>query len=317
MDGRNELELIDRFVRRFERGGRGLVAGPGDDCAILRPTRGMEICATTDTVREGVHFGPRFLPGDIGHKALAVNLSDLAAMGASPRWFLVALELPPCWTGPRIDALAAGMARLAAIHGCHLAGGNVCRADALAITLTALGELPAGTALRRDGLRPGDLLAVTGRLGSAALGLRRLRRRRGGGEEELAQLRPEPRVAVGLAARGIASAAIDLSDGLAQDLPRLCRASSCGAEIWAEALPVSRAVARQRDRLELCLGGGEDYELLLGLSEGRLPELLRRVARVGVPLTVIGRATKGRALRLSARQGEALGPLPERGWAHF
>lgn len=312
-----EFDLIERFVRHFQKAGGGLVLGPGDDGALLRPTPGRELCVTTDTVREGTHFGPRFRPAEIGHKALAVNLSDLAAMGAEPRWFLVALELPPAWIGPPLDRLAQGMARLAARYGCLLAGGNLCRAERLALTITAIGEVPPSLALRRGGLRPGDLLAVTGHLGSAALGLRRLRRGRGQGAAERSQLRPEPRVAAGRAARGIARAAIDLSDGLAQDLGHICRASRCGAVIWATALPTIAAVARHRDRLALCLGGGEDYELLFGVPADRLLPLRRRLARVDTQLTVIGRATLGRALLLARREGGATEPLLARGWSHF
>ncbi|HUB09737.1 MAG TPA: thiamine-phosphate kinase [Myxococcales bacterium] len=311
-----EFALIDRFTRHFPRRGRGLVLGPGDDCAVLRPSPGHELCATTDAVVEGVHFDRRFTMEDVGHKALAVNLSDLAAMGAVPRWFLVALELRAGVAPSVLDGLARGMAPLARAHGCTLAGGNLSRGRALAVTITALGELPAGTALRRDGLRPGDVLAVTGTLGAAALGRKDLRAGRRTSAAR-AQLRPTPRLAAGRAARGIASCAIDVSDGLAQDLGHLCDASGCGAELWASCLPAAAGVRRRRDRLRLCLAGGEDYELLLGVSPRRWPQLERRLAAAGTALTEIGRAVAERGLRLAPAPGGTPRPIAARGFDHF
>ncbi len=304
----DEWEAIGRFTGRF-RGGAGLRLGPGDDCALLAPTPGRDLCATTDAVVEGVHFGPAFTPEEVGHKALAVNLSDLAAMGARPRWFLVAIALP---AGPHprlVDGLARGMAALARRFSCVLAGGNFSRGPGLAVTVTALGEVAAGTALRRDGLAPGHLLAVTGTLGAAALALQRARPGR-------AQRRPEPRVAAGLAARAIARAAIDLSDGLAGDLRHMCAASGCGAEVWEDRLPMARGVRGRPDALDLCLSGGEDYELLFGVAEHDWPQLRRRVAATGTPIALIGRATTG-GLRLARAEGAAARPLPAGGFSHF
>jgi thiamine-monophosphate kinase len=292
-----------------------VVLGPGDDAALLRPTPGTHLCVTTDALRDGVHFGSFFRPREIGHKALAVNLSDLAAMGARPRWFTVALELASGFDAARLDGIAQGMARLAAEYGCVLVGGNVIRGDALALTICALGEVPAGRALRRDGLRAGDLIAVSGQLGVAAFGLRRLRsgRRRGAS----AQLRPEPRVALGIAARGLANAAIDLSDGLARDLHRMLEASGCGAELWADALPTSAAVGRSSDRLSLCLHGGEDYELCFGVSASSWERLRKRAARIGVTLTIVGEARRARGLRLAEARGQRSRPLAAKGFDHI
>jgi thiamine-monophosphate kinase len=292
-----------------------VVLGPGDDAALLRPRSGWHLCVTTDALREGVHFGPLFRPQEIGHKALAVNLSDLAAMGASPRWFTVALEVRRGLPPSSLDGIARGMARLAAAHGCVLVGGNVIRGDALALTLCALGEVPAGLAIRRDGLQAGDLIAVSGQLGSAALGLRRLRAgsRRGAAH----QLRPEPRVALGIAARGLASAAIDVSDGLARDLNRMLEASGCGAELWAESLPTTPQVRCSTDWTALCLQGGEDYELCLGVHPSRWERLRRRAERVGTRLTVIGEARQGRGLRLAEARGKRSRPLVIRGFDHI
>jgi thiamine-monophosphate kinase len=314
----SEFALIERFVRHFPRRGHGLVAGPGDDCALLRPSPRRELCITTDTIREGVHFGPAFTPADIGYKALAVNLSDLAAMGARPRWFFAAVELPARVAPGFVDDLGRGMAALAGEHRCLLAGGNLCRGPGVAVTLTAIGDVPTGGAIRRSGLRPGDLLLVTGSLGLAALGLRMLARP---GHRRVAaaraQLRPRPRVEAGLAARGIATAGIDISDGLSQDLAHLCAASGCGAVLWSESLPVAPSVAAQRDWLTLCLAGGEDYELLLGVGPQELPRLSRRLELLGAPGVVIGRATRRLGLRLASAQGGRETRLTPRGFSHF
>ena len=266
-------------------------------------------------MREGVHFSPLFQPHEIGHKALAVNLSDLAAMGARPRWFTVALEVTGGFALDRLDGIARGMARLASAHGCVLVGGNVIRGDALALTLCLLGEVPARLALRRDGLRAGDLIVVSGQLGVAALGLRRLQE--GSRHGARAQLQPEPRVALGIAARGLASAAIDLSDGLARDLQRMLDASGCGAELWGDALPSSAAVQRSGDRLALCLEGGEDYELCLGVSPSRWSRLRSRADRLGIELTVVGEAQKKHGLRLAVARGRRSRPLAAKGFDHI
>jgi thiamine-monophosphate kinase len=318
-----EFALIERFLHHFPRAGPGLFLGPGDDCALLRPAPRHELCVTTDTVREGVHFGPRSTPEDIGHKALAVNLSDLAAMGARPRWFLAAIELPARVAPALVEGMARGMAALAREHRCLLAGGNLCRGRGVAVTVTALGDVPIGGALRRDGLRPGDLLVVTGTLGLAALGLRSLRRARlprlaqRRGEAELAQLRPRPRVAAGLAARGVATAGIDISDGLAQDLGHLCDASRCGAELWSDQLPVGPLVAARRDWLSLCLAGGEDYELLLGVAPERWAKLRRHLERSGAHAFAVGRASARPGLWLARGPGGRAKKLSARGFSHF
>jgi thiamine-monophosphate kinase len=292
-----------------------VVLDPGDDAAVVHAKPGRQLCITTDALRDGVHFGRLFRPEEIGHKALAVNLSDLAAMGAHPRWFTVALELPPRFSGVRLDGIARGMARLAAEHRCALIGGNVIRGDALALTLCAIGEVPAGGALRRDGLRAGDWIAVSGRLGVAAFGLKRLcaGSRLGAG----AQLSPTPRVNLGVEARKLASAAIDVSDGLARDLHRMLEASGCGATIWGDKLPTTSEVRLRRDWLELCLRGGEDYELCLGVPPEHWSRLRRRADRIGVDLTVIGEARSGRGLFFGDSRGARARPLSGRGFDHF
>ena len=257
---------------------------------MLPPCRG-ELCVTTDAVVEGVHFSrPAFRLEDVGHKALAVNLSDLSAMGARPLWFTCAVAAPAL-SLPEARALARGMGRLAARHGCALVGGNFTRARELSVCITAAGEVPAGRALLRSGARPGQLLYVSGELGEArralgelAAGLRVRRDDR--------QRRPVPRVALGLLARRFATAGMDVSDGFAQDLGQLCRASGVAAQVEVEALPRAGA------SLGAALGGGEDYELLLAVPPARAGAFERACARAGERVSCVGRFTRGRGVRL-------------------
>jgi len=294
---RSEFELIDDFVRRFGRARGELLLGAGDDAALLRPGRGEELVLTVDALVEGVHFTRDFTPEEVGHKALAVNLSDLAAMGARPVAFLCALAFPPGWT-PKLPGIARGMSKLARGCGVQLAGGNMTRARQLSITITAIGAVPRGQALQRDGARVGDLLVVSGELGGAAAGLGRsaspqVRRR---------QRRPTPRLGLGMAARGLAHAAIDISDGLAADLGHLLGASGVGAHLQPEQIPIAPGAA-----LKDALTGGEDYELLLAVPPRKLPALARLA---GCPLTQIGAVVRGRGI------SGLPGKLP-RGFQHF
>jgi thiamine-monophosphate kinase len=294
--GGSEEALIARFLRPFAAGER-VSLGPGSDCAAIRVARGQELVSTTDALVEGVHFDFRwFSPAEVGHKALAVNLSDLAAAGAKPRWFLCALGIPPGGAS-RAPGIARGMARLARAFGCGLIGGNVSRASEWSITITALGESPK--ARSRIGAKPGDALVVCGRLGSAAAGLRALRQGRRGAPSALrAQRRPVPLVAEGIAARGLASAGIDVSDGFLLDLGRLCAASGVGAEVDCGALPVGAGAS-----LEDALAGGEDYALLLAVPRRKLARLRRAVA-----FAEVGRFTRPGGVRLT-KAGRSL-PSP-------
>ena len=331
-----EFGVIDAFLAPFGLGRDGgssardgVLLGPGDDCAQLRPARGQVLVATTDAVLDGVHFDlRRCTPDDAGWKALAVNLSDLAAAGARPRWFLCALGVPKgARPGQSARRMGAGMAALAAAADCALVGGNVTAALQWTLTITALGE--ARSPLSRAGGRPGDLLVLSGTLGAAALGLRLLqRRRRPAGAEALAavaaQQRPQPLWQAGLAAAGLASAAIDVSDGLLADLGHLCDRSGCGALVDCAALPRLAAVARAEAAdarrgahpHALSLAGGEDYALLLAVAPARRRRLLAALERAGSPGAVIGRLEATRGLRLT-EAGRAL-PLPARaGFDHF
>lgn len=354
-----EFSRIARFLSHFDV--PPAPRGPGDDCAVLPAPRGQELCVTTDSVVEGVHFTrEHFRPEDIGHKALAVNVSDLAAMGARPSWFVCALALPPDLTDRALAGLARGMAALAREVDIRLVGGNLTRARELSVTLTAAGHVPRGRALLRGGGRPGDLLYVSGTLGDAALGLSLLHERvplpRGGEAAREAraaverQRRPRPRVRLGLLARAYAHAALDLSDGLAQDLGHLCAASGVGARVQVEALPLSgalRALARRAGRQEqgrpratrgaghagggeeagrgkdadlapaarLALSGGEDYELLLAVPPSRVPAFERACQRAGERVTRVGELTRAPDIHLLGRDGRRLA-VPS-GYDHF
>lgn len=315
----SEFELIERFVRRFGRHAPGLVLGPGDDCAILRPPPGQDLLATVDALVEGVHFDLAWARAvEVGHKALAVSLSDLAAMGGSALGFLVAIELPPARVS-LVDGLARGMARLAARPGAFLAGGNFSRAEKLALTVTALGACPKGKALTRSGARKGDLIFLSGAVGDAALGLLRLREGRRDALSR-AQLAPVPRLRAGVLAREQgATAAIDLSDGLVQDLGHLCRASGVGARVDTARLPLSpaflRAARERKDPLGLALTGGEDYALLFTAPPSRARRLAAVFAREKEPLALVGECTRA-GLSIVAPDGRPL-RLSRSGWDHF
>jgi thiamine-monophosphate kinase len=298
-----EFELIAAFTRALPLRGEGLVLGPGDDAAILAPPAGEELCATVDAVEEGVHFDRRFTPFDVGWKALAVNLSDLAAMGARPLWALVALGVPAGTPAARLAGVARGLGACARRHGIAVAGGNVSRAPGLSVTVTVVGSVPRGRALRRQGARPGDAVLVSGTLGEAALGLERGARARFARR----QRRPEPRLALGRALLGLASAAIDLSDGLVQDLGHLCQASGVGASVRLAELPLSpaylAATAGRSDPWAPALSGGEDYELCVTVPVRKVRAALAAAARAGTPLAVVGTVTRARGVQVARPTG--------------
>ncbi|WP_110657355.1 thiamine-phosphate kinase [Salinicola halimionae] len=312
----SEFELIARYLSRPAAAERSdVVVGNGDDCAVLMPSPGHQLAISVDTSVVDVHFPHDAPPAAIGHRALAVALSDLAAMGAKARWCCMALTLPaadPDW----LAAFAEGFRELAARSGCELIGGDVTRGP-LTIGVTVHGELPAGTALRRSGAREGDLIAVTGYPGRAVEGLARWQR----GEQDSghplleAYLRPEPRLAAGEALRGLASSAIDVSDGLLADLAHVLTASGVGARLDIDALPLAtplRAIHELDDVRERVLNGGDDYELLVTLAASDLAEAQRRLAPLHLPLTPIGRVVAGEGI-----EGVAPRYLERRGWDHF
>jgi len=312
----DEFALIRRYFAPLSPAAEGVVLGIGDDAAILAPPPAHELLMTSDTLVAGRHFPFDTAPYDIGWKALAVNLSDLAAMGAAPLWFLLALTLPQpdeAW----LAGFADGLGALARQHGIALVGGDTTRGH-LSITITAVGSVPAGSALRRDGAKPGDQICVTGTLGDAALGLRlngpESRSPCAQSEHDLLALRarldrPTPRLEAGLVLRGLANAAIDLSDGLAGDLGHVLAASGVGADLQTDALPMSEAFTRQAeagDRLALQAAGGDDYELCVCLPPDRLAAAQASIAPL--LLTVIGRISAEPGLRWWAADGTRLEP---------
>lgn len=294
-----EFELIARWFTRPGRR-RDVLAGVGDDAALLDVPAGQALVAATDTLVEGRHFLPDAPAQSVGHQALAVNLSDLAAMGARPAWTLLSLSLPradEAW----IAAFAGGFHALADRFDVELVGGDTVRGP-LVVTVEALGFVPLAQALRRRGARPGDGLYVSGTVGDAAAGLALLR----GGEtgDALAPLThryryAEPRVALGLALRGVATAAIDVSDGLLGDLAKLCGASEVAAVVDLERLPQSEALLARFDAAgaeRLALAGGDDYELLFTLPMTGAAAIETRLAQC-CRITRIGEIAAGRGVR--------------------
>lgn len=330
---RDEFSLIDRLDSRLTRlaaapaAGR-LVLGIGDDAALLQPPPGTELVVTADALVEDVHFRRDWSrPGDIGWKALAVNVSDLGAMGARPLASLVTLALPRGTPVAWVDRFYAGLGECAAAYGCPVAGGDTVRApDRIALSVTALGTVPAGRSVLRSGAGVGDLLCVTGVLGDSGAGLALLQQ---GGRipPRLGRLvewhrRPHPPVTAGalLAEAGLATAMLDLSDGLASDLRHLCRRSGVGARVEAERLPVSDAARRAAARLGVdplhwALHGGEDYQLLFTVPEERFAAVPPVLGPLGVTATIIGRVAP-RGIRLVDPSGRSE-PLRPAGFRHF
>jgi thiamine-monophosphate kinase len=278
-----EFALIDRYFRACGARRTDVIAGVGDDAALLQVPGDADLVAATDTLVAGVHFPPGSPAASIGHRALAVNLSDLAAMGARPAWALLALTLPEV-NASWLAEFTTGFGELARAHEVELVGGDTTRGP-LCITVQLLGFVPRGTALRRCGGRPGDALFVSGTPGDAAAGLALVEGRLSAPAELSGYLRerfelPTPRVALGERLRQFASACIDLSDGLFADAAKLAQASGTGLQIQYEALPVSelleRAVGAEHAR-ELALTGGDDYELCFSVAEKNLAALLQEL----------------------------------------
>jgi len=308
----SEFEIIARF---FTRRTSHTVLGVGDDGALIAPTTGQELVISTDLLVEGTHFLADADPEALGWKTLAVNISDLAAMGAQPRWALLAAVLPAP-TADWIDAFARGFFACADSHDIDLIGGDTTRGPR-AFCVTIFGEVPAGKALRRDGAKAGDSIWISGRPGRAARGLAHLQRRTRLAEPELSDCltalhRPQPRVALGLALRGIASAAIDVSDGLLADLGHILEQSKRAARLQIPNLP---AAGLERDCL---LAGGDDYELLFTAAPGSDKDIAALAGKLGLPLTRIGEIIAGPPGDLVLRDdsGSVIAPA-RRGYDHF
>lgn len=311
----DEFQLIRHYFASLTAGSEGVVLGIGDDAALLTVPAGQQLVVTTDTLVAGRHFPPSTRAFEIGWKALAVNLSDLAAMGATPRWFTLALTLPAA-DADWLTGFSEGLKALADLHGVALVGGDTTRGP-LAISITAMGLLPTGQALRREGAVQGDLVCVTGTLGDAALALQQLDSPDADPALRRRLDRPTPRVEAGRLLLPWASAAIDVSDGLAGDLQHLLLASQVGAELRADRLPRSAAfaTAAPADALALQLHGGDDYELCVCLRGEDYQAVQPALAALGVPLTRIGVISAEPGLRL--REGAAVRPLEPRGYQHF
>lgn len=305
-----EFQLIKRFLSYFALQDPSLVVGPGDDCAVLRVSPDQEICVTTDAIVENVHFHSQtFSSHDIGYKALAVNLSDIAAMGACPRWFFCSISCPPSDV-KRIPGIAQGMSQLAAKTNTILAGGNFTRSDTLSLHITATGEVPFGKALTRSGAKPNDSIYVTGTFGDAALALKRAVHKKSRAPDR--QRRPIPRIRAGMLAREFAHAAIDVSDGLLQDLRHILTASSVGAEIDTQLIPLSSSFRESGTSIHLALGGGEDYELIFCVPPHYCAAFEQACSLAKEKVTFIGKISEKRGIKLKNKP-----PSDSAGFNHF
>ncbi|EAX8240997.1 thiamine-phosphate kinase [Salmonella enterica] len=290
-----EFSLIARYFDRVRSSRLDVETGIGDDCALLNIPEKQTLAISTDTLVAGNHFLPDIDPADLAYKALAVNLSDLAAMGADPAWLTLALTLPEV-DEPWLEAFSDSLFELLNYYDMQLIGGDTTRGP-LSMTLGIHGYIPAGRALKRSGAKPGDWIYITGTPGDSAAGLAVLQNRLLVAEETDARyfikrhLRPTPRILHGQALRDIASAAIDLSDGLISDLGHIVKASGCGARVDVDALPKSDAMMRYVDAGQAqrwALSGGEDYELCFTVPELNRGALDVAIGQLGVPFTCVG-----------------------------
>jgi len=319
----SEFEVIRRF---FTHRTPGTALGVGDDAALVRVGAGMELAISADMLVEGRHFLPRADPALLGHKSLAVNLSDMAAMGAKPRWATLALSLPQpnaSWIAP----FARGFMALARKHRVDLIGGDTTRGP-LTICVQIMGEVPRGKALRRDGAKAGDDVWVSGRLGSAALALAALQRRAHIAPRELRVLEerlhaPTPRVALGIELRGIARSAIDISDGLLGDLGHICERSRVSAFLEWEALPATPFVRSQAQKIDVAaralLTGGDDYELCFTAPSHKRSAVLAAAKRTCTEVMLVGRVvphTRSMRVQVLDSVGKPM-KVRSKGYDHF
>ena len=324
----------DQLIQQIATGVRGrrspgLRLGIGDDAALLAPTPGAETVLSCDWFVEGNHFlKDKHPPQSVGWKCLARALSDIAAMGAHPRCFLLSLALPDDLSRRWLSEFLSGLRKVSQEYRCPLVGGDTTRKREISINVTVMGEVQADRAVRRSGAKPGDVIFVSGRLGEAEMGLRKLRGLRGPVPQAESSLRkhlyPQPRLTVGqwLAKSHLVSAMMDISDGLSSDLPRLCAASGVGAYIEAAKLPLPvRLIDPPKGArglmagtvLDLALDGGDDYELLFTVPRRRVAQVPARIGTV--PLTRIGEVTGSRRIRLVSLGHDT--PLVARGWDPF
>ncbi len=313
---------FDVIARHFTRPAANAVLGVGDDCALVDVSNGMDLAVSVDTMVSGTHFFPDVDPEHLGHKALAVNLSDLAAMGAMPYWAMLALTLP------RVDhdwlaALAKGFFDLAEEFEVSLIGGDTTRGP-LTLTVTIMGEVPAGAALRRSGAKAGNDIWVSGHIGDAALAVAH---RHGKlvlteadyGEAVMRLYEPAPRVGLGQALRGLATSAVDVSDGLLADLGHICSLSGVGATVELAAIPLSpigaRHIATEAGR-NAVVAGGDDYELCFTANPNSRESIAELARMLGMPLTRIGQVKRGKGVSLLGTDGKPV-KIDGRGFDHF
>jgi len=327
----SEESIVREVARAARTSGRparksGVEVSIGDDAAIWRPKKGFDTVLTTDWFLEGPHFWRDWHPAEaVGWKCLMRAASDVAAMGGDPRCFLLSLALPVSCAETWLNGFLQGLMKAARRLKCPLAGGDTTRNDRVLININVLGEVKSGIAVRRNGAKPGDRIFVSGRLGEAELGLKMARQLRKAGVRPRSlliskHLRPEARIELGqwLATNRLATAMMDISDGLSSDLTRMCIASQVGAEIELARIPAAagqfRAKSSPRELTEAALHGGDDYELLFCVADRdrkRVPKVFQ-----GVALTEIGRITKQRAIKLAESSGKIV-PLRPLGWDPF
>ena len=313
---------FDLIAKHFTRATPGAVLGVGDDCALLAPTPGMQLAVSSDMLLEGRHFSPQDSPAGIGHKSLAVNLSDLAAMGATPRWATLSIALPEA-NDAWLTAFARGFFRMADMHGIELVGGDTTR-GALTLSITVMGEVPPEQALRRDGAQAGDDIWVSGVLGSAAMALAYRQGRLFMEQIDAAKVLPAlylptPRVGLGIALRGIAHSAIDISDGLLGDLGHILERSKVGATLEFASLPtlpVVQAYLHEAVARDCLLAGGDDYELCFTAPTSQRDAVLVAATSAGVAVTRVGRITVESGLIVIGPDGQPL-PIDHTGYDHF
>jgi len=313
---------FDLIARHFTRPAANAVLGVGDDCALVDITNGMDLAVSTDTMVSGTHFFPDVDPENLGHKALAVNLSDMAAMGAMPYWAMLALTLPSvdhAW----LAAFAKGFFDLAEEFNVSLIGGDTTRGP-LTLTVTIMGEVPTGAALRRSGAKAGNDVWVSGNVGDAALAVAHRHGKLVLNEQDYHEAvmrlyEPTPRVKLGQALRGMATSAIDISDGLLADLGHICRLSGVGATVDLGSIPVSAIGAKHYSSdagLTAIVAGGDDYELCFTAPANARDSIAELTDVLGIPLTRIGQVKRGKGVSLLGADGKPV-KIDGRGFDHF